>query len=383
MTIYIIIFLFTIIFTYFAEKSNNKKYKPLFYIFSILAIILPSLLAGFRDPGIGNDSQGYAEEIWKQIIQLNDFHSFLAKYNHGYFDDIEFIYLLINWFASFFGRNIFWCFFFTNLCVILPIYCAIYNNRHKGAMWISMAIFLLLYYNVSLNLIRQSITLALSTYSLKYLENKKWTKLCVCLCLILLSHNTGLFFIFFMLIYKIYNINNKKLRTTLICLQFIALPSFFIFFQYILLFSIVLGIFPDKYINYIESEESIFDKSTFILNITLVLCFVLISYSSLKKINYTKQKIIRFTILNKLFGAILYTTSVISLWTFRISYYINYPIDIIYVPRFLLILKKQNKKKYQISLSLFFILLFSYWIWYFMIKNGNQTYPYRSHLLGI
>lgn len=384
MVIYLITFLISIFCTAISEISITRKDGKFFFIlFSFIAIIIPSLLAGFRNPGIGTDTLIYAKDIWEQIRQIPSLTSLFYKYNQEYFNDTEFIYLLINWIASLFGRNIFWCFFFTNLCVILPIYCALYDNRKKGKMWIGMAIFLLLYYNISLNLIRQSITLAFCIYSFKYLEQKKYIKLIIWLIIIALSHNTGIFYIVFCAIYLFGTIKNIRLRNTLLGLSYISLPLCFVAFNVILLIAINLGILPERYIWYSMGDETLFDTMTtgMYLLITLLLFHI---YHKTPRITqqYYKERL-GFIAYNKLFAVVLFFTSIISKWAYRISYYFNYPIDIILLPRALNIIRQRSRKQYQLILTMLFSAMIFYWIWLFVVKGAHETYPYKSQLLGI
>lgn len=193
--IYLFVFFISVLFTYLAQKSVSQKL--FFYLFSIIAILFPSLLAGFRNSGIGTDTLVYVDKIWYNMLHINSFIEFINAYYNGIFDESsEFIYLLINWGTSKLGNDVQWIYFTTNLCVILPIYCAIYDHRKKGPMWLSMTIFLLLYYNSSLNLVRQSIALALCVYSYKYLEQGQWFKALIGSVIIMNTHNTGIFYIF-------------------------------------------------------------------------------------------------------------------------------------------------------------------------------------------
>lgn len=384
MVIYLIMFLISIFCTAMAEISITRKDGKFFFIlFSFIAIIIPSLLAGFRNPGIGTDTLIYAKDIWEQIRQIPSLTSLFYKYNQEYFNDTEFIYLLINWIASLFGHNIFWCFFFTNLCVVLLVYCALYDNRKKGKMWIGMAIFLLLYYNISLNLIRQSITLAFCIYSFKYLEQKKYIKLIIWLIIIAFSHNTGIFYAVFCTIYLFSTIRNTRLRNSLLSLSYLLLPLCFIAFNAILLIAINFGILPERYIWYSMGNDTLFDTMTtsIYLLITLLLFYIYHKTPRITQQDYKER--IRFIAYNKLFSLILFLTSIISKWAYRISYYFNYPIDIILLPRALNIIRQRNHSQYQLILTMLFSAMIFYWIWLFVVKGAHETYPYKSQLLGI
>ncbi len=378
---YLFVFFISISCTFIAEKLiAQKNAKPLFYFFSFLAVIAPALLAGFRNPGIGTDTLIYAQDAWKQIIQVPDWQMFVRNYVKGNYDDFEFVYLFINYVASRFGRDIFWCFFFTNLSVVLPIYLALYDNRSKGNMWIGMAIFLFLYYNISFNMIRQSICLALCIYAVKYLEQRRYIRLIIWLLIIMNTHNTGSFFVLFCMIYLINSLRSGKMKKCLQLIFYGMIPLFLILFDLIILLAVNLNMLPERYIWYAVGDETLFDTMTSCSYIFILMCLFYIYINVTDK--YSKQQV-KYIAINKLFGIVLFLMSLVSKWTYRISYYLNYPIDILYIPRALYIMKNKNHAQYQIVLIALFSVMFFYWVWLFVVKGAHETYPYKSKLLGI
>ena len=60
-------------------------------LFSAVAILTPALLAGFRDSGIGTDTEIYVDDIWNQFKHINSWGQFYKYYSDKDFDDIEFV----------------------------------------------------------------------------------------------------------------------------------------------------------------------------------------------------------------------------------------------------------------------------------------------------
>lgn len=381
MIVYIITFIITITSTWLAERSTKQKLA--FIILSSIAILIPSLIAGFRDSGIGTDTQVYVDDTWNKIIQITSWSDLIKNYNQGEFESIEPIYLFINWCASIFGKDIHYCYFITNLSVILPIFCAIYNNRKKAPMWLSMTIFLFLYYNASLNLVRQSIALSFCIYAYKYLEQNNWKKLLIWSIIIINTHNTGIFYILFIFLYLIWNLIKKgSIRSVLIGLYFTILPILLLLFNYIVILAIYIGILPTKYLIYLsEDNYGTISKSTFFIYIAIFIVFFYIKKNT--QYSFLEKKTINYFFYSKFFGIILLCASYISKWAFRISYYFNYPIDCIFLPQAIYSIRKKNKSIYNIiSLSLICILIIM-WYWLIVIRNEHETIPYKSHILGI
>ena len=53
------------------------------------------------------------------------------------------------------------------------------------------------------------------------------------------------------------------------------------------------------------------------------------------------------------------------------------------LPRALFFIKKRLPQKYILILSATVILILIIWYWTIIFNNGNQTYPYKSKILGI
>ena len=384
MIIYLFVFLLSTIFTYIAE-SNLKKAKtnfPLFVFLSIAAILCPVLLATFRDPGVGTDTLGYVQEVWNQFTRLGNINNILYAYQNGEFYDFEIVYLLINAIAIIFGNDIHWLYFITSLFIILPIYIAIYNNRHRAPMWIGMIFFLLLYYNYSLNMVRQSVALAFCIYSFKYVEQKKWIKLFIWLLIIINTHNTGIFYLLFIAIYLISYIPSKYLKNILLFISYFSIILIFSAFDFLLIISVSWGIISDKYLIYLTNNN----QTDLDLTTTIEYLFIiLISYISLQIL---RKKIIQYNEVNnyikyEFLGTLLFCAALISQWAFRLSFYFNYPIDCLFLPRMFMLVKCRSKSLYQLLLLITIGFLLLVWYWTTVITKVNEVYPYKSELLGI
>ena len=186
MVVYLFVFYLTSLFTYIAQR--NIKKSGIFYFFSLLAILFPALLAGFRNPGIGTDTLVYVDYIWDKILFVPQWNDFMFSYKNGNFADIEFIYLLLNWLTSHVISDVNGIYFVANAITMYFVYRTAYDNRDRCDMWLSMALFLLLYYNASLNMVRQSIALSICMYAYKYIEREQWLKVGIWGILIILTH---------------------------------------------------------------------------------------------------------------------------------------------------------------------------------------------------
>lgn len=379
MIIYLITFSISIYFTWLAERST--QHKLIFFFLSCIAILTLSILAGCRDSGIGTDTEIYVNYIWNKIINIHSWDDFIFYYQQKYFEDIEFIYLLLNWITSLFSKDVHSIYFTTNFVVVVFTYLTLYDNRKKAPMWIGMAFFCFIYYNTSLNLVRQSIALAMCMYSFKYWEKKQWIKAIIWFLIILNTHNTGIFYSIVIITYFLIQIRNNRVKNILLTSFIIINLIVFLAFDFILILVIQLGILPTKFLMYLGSEnETIFIKSVFIHYLIFLFLFISISKEN-KNTNY-RNKLKAFTIY-KLLGCLFFATSIISQWSFRISYYINYLTDCNFLPQALKISREKSKKYYQIYLLTCISISIIVWYWCIVVNNGNETIPYKSKILGI
>ena len=382
MIIYITTFIISIFATYCAEKSTKQKF--FFYFFSCIAILAPTLLAGFRDSGIGTDTQIYVDKIWYNIIYINSIDEFINIYNDDSFESVEFFYLLINWITSWFGKDLNLIYFTTNFSVVFPIYCTFVHNRKKAPMWLSMTIFLFSFYNLSLNLVRQSIALAFCIYSYKYLEEQKWFKLIIWSFIIINTHNTGIFYVLFICLHIIwYNINNSKLRKSLLLFYSLIIPLSMLFLNYIILAAIVVGVLPFRYAYYVTDQNyGVIGKSMlFIANVIFnILIYIKLYYH---KYSFLGKKTINYYCFNSLNGIIFTCSSLISPWAYRISFYFNYPVNCLFLPSIIYSIYNKKKNSHYLIVILLLSIIIIMWYWNIVLRTENETIPYKSKILGI
>ncbi|PZU86787.1 MAG: hypothetical protein DI529_08205, partial [Chryseobacterium sp.] len=114
---YLIVFFLSILFTHLAQESDKNNRKLFFFVFSAFAVLLPSLLAGLRDSGIGTDTETYVDTVWRTINRINSYEEFQKLYKQEKFDDIEYGYLLLNFIGSRFGSSVNIIYFLTSFFV--------------------------------------------------------------------------------------------------------------------------------------------------------------------------------------------------------------------------------------------------------------------------
>ena len=184
----------------FTKLSMSDKYsKKIRIVCMIIAIVLPSVFAGIRQ-GIGTDYDIH-EAVFKQI----DNHEPITEKKVP-----EIGYVLLNQIVSFLGGNFNVLLFVITLLSMLCIYqtCKFYKNKIN--VFIAMLAYMLLYYQMSFNFIRQMLAASIALYGTTYLaQGKKIKSLLWCIvagCM----HNTAFFYIPIILIYSF--LTNERYR---------------------------------------------------------------------------------------------------------------------------------------------------------------------------
>jgi hypothetical protein len=377
--IYFIVFLISIYATYWAESSIKKKSPKIkFYLFSIIAIIIPSALAGVRDSGVGTDTVTYVDYIFDYILGVRNlkelFDCYLSQSIMG--SHIEFIYLFLNYIVSLFSKNVNWLYFFVNFITCIFFYMAAYDNRKKAPMWLIMTFFFFLFYNHSYNLVRQSLALSMCTYAFKYVEAKKWIKTIIWAVIIINTHVTGFGFILLFAIHYICNLNNKRVRVFLTSITLIGTIAIFIFYNKLLILGVSIGLLDSKFSAYLSSSKGGLMESTLIMYLLFVVLIVIV-----KSIMIKRDKNLKYFMYNKIIGILLFTLSIFSKYAYRISFYINVT-DCIFIPRVLYLLFPRKNTFVILRILTIFLIIIVWW-WLIIVNNENETYPYTSKILEI
>jgi hypothetical protein len=377
--IYFIVFTISILATYLAEFSIKRKYRISFYVFSIIAIIIPSVLAGTRDLGVGTDTIIYVDSVFNRIMKVDSLKELYDLYSSNSITHthIELIYVLLNYFVSLFSDNVNWVYFFANFITCTFFYMAAYGNRHKASMWLFMTFFFFLFYNLSYNIVRQSLALSMTIYAFKYIEAKKWIQIIIWSVIILNTHATGFGFILLFAIHYICNLKNKSIKFIFTITFFIGMISIYFIFERLMLYVISMGFIQEKFLSYVYSNEgAAISEAIFIMYLLFVILLV-----AVKLLTTKTDKKLGYYIYNKIIGILLYNLSIICIYLFRFSLYINV-IDCIIIPRTLHLLSPAKKRTVILHVVTIFVLIIV-WIWQIIINNDHETYPYTSKILGI
>ena len=205
---YLFIFLLTIGFAYIAERSYPKADSNSYQAIStsrrsvssakviqrrvaiILAILIPCIVAAIRDTTVGVDTSGYPISHMQIASQLSSVSQIVERLSLG----SEYLYAIILFLCSRVTSDYWLILFVYQLLTIVPIMATAIKIRNRAPMSVTMAIYMLVFFNNSLNMMRQSVSCAFILYGIiTILEDNKITKKAVISLLVaVFFHKSGI-----------------------------------------------------------------------------------------------------------------------------------------------------------------------------------------------
>lgn len=247
MLIYILTFAISLFFVYRAQLSNSIVGVV---IFCFLGALIPSFVAGVRDLSIGVDISVYAEPCYN-LAETTDFDVYTIQSARW---GVLFPLLI---YGGYLMGSLSWGLGFVEFFICMNVLIALFLLRRKMSVVIGYFLFLFLFYNMSFNLMRQSMALACCSLAFSLMLKSKWKIAVIPLILGFLSHSSVLIFSLLLLEFYLLVVkrNKKGLYEKVI---YLGIPLVIIMYQKILDTTIVLGIVSNHYEAYGEGNVTFF-----------------------------------------------------------------------------------------------------------------------------
>ena len=377
--IYIICFALSIFFTYKAEKAFEKNKKKIGIIWSILAVLMPSIVAGLRNTSVGMDVKAYTTKLYDISLGTDSMFKFL---NISW---VEPGYSIFVYAVSVIFRDIHWVLFFTELIMCIFLYLAAYEKRNSIHMYWIMFAYFCIFYNTSLSLMRQGISIFITMYALTQMEKKKYIKTILLFLLATSFHMSNLATIpMYAISYLCSKDIDKKKKIWIFSIMFVVLIGLLLCYKPILkLVTYDLNILPEKYYDHIKK----YDNGIIDVNYTELLFklywigMYIVGCIMSKKILYSKD-----------YNACSYFIFImIDLCVLPVSFKISNAsrITLTYgiigismlIPYLLKVLKTYNKNIQQLGYFLIIGMLLFYWFYSVILYGASATYPYFSDII--
>ena len=370
--IYVLMFVTSLFFLKIAciFRKNNKL---LFLLFSIIGILLPCLLAAFRDLSIGTDIKVYIQPLFNSASWYSDFYTYFLHPNSS-INDI--LYLLLTFICQHLSKNISFLFFMIELLVVVPIYLTLLrSNKESNNIILGMFIFYMFFYNATFNMARQSIALAFSVLAMTYLNEKKDFKFILLSIIAYLFHSSAIVMLLIYIFYKYKN--NIKIysfkKSIVEFLIIIAIMCFILFLPKILSIFISLGFDSLKF-------NSILTKYSMALDINWVNTLFYVYICLIINLNegYLKNKMQDFAFYKFMSFICIFVLQLgaVIKYSDRIGYYAFYPVLFIVLPKLApASFRKITKQEFR-NLILITAVFIIYWLFWIVIQNYHETFPY-------
>ena len=362
--IYIIVFAISLLLLYASIKAKKKPAKILFFA---LSIIIPCILASLRSINMTVDTMIYIEPLFK-IAKKANFFDYI--FNNGITNDV--LYLIVSYVCAKISSSISVLFFAMELLVLAPLYIAI-RRRYDKPFYVVLAAMaaLALLYNASFNMARQAISLSFFVLAVEYLfegKNKKYWLLSI--AAFFMHWSAFIAFPIAFIIHRI-KVSDKKTITGLGFVAIAIVGFFIVGSMNTFLNAINLGNL--KIVEYI-SNHSMTEYTSNATADTLFFVFIYIVIKLFRRPSRgnNKNEDDAFSLLT-LLGLIVMQYGAFIEYGFRLSYYFLYPVLILYVPKICETQKRNNAV--ILTLTIFMSLIF-YWVFWVIISNYHDTYPF-------
>ena len=365
MLIYVAVFFFSTLFYKLSQNSSNTIIR---IALIVIAILIPSFIAGCRDEIVGRDFLGaYGTYVWDSMCKAQK----LTDINVFALEDISSLYVLFNYLLSRFSHDCHFFFFFHELFVVTIIIFVCECLKKKIDSWIFYALFLLYLYNDSFNMLRQIMAVSLGAYSTYLLLQRKlvWSY-----CVVVLAfffHSSALLLLTqypLMLLIDMFG-HRRILLTLIICL---SLGAIVYGSQFILKSFIDYGLVESRYSDYISSSGNKSNKYDL-----MYLACMLVTITFVTSKIWRAKKIYNYAFYYTLVSFFLTLTGSLTGLASRAAFYYILPTFFI-LP--LSSIKRSDKRIIMYLLLFFLSIRFLY-----IASGGNwsDTIPYKSKILGI
>ncbi len=370
--IYLITFFSTLLFISIALKFRFTS-KKTFIIFSIMGLIIPCILAGLRDYTIGTDVKVYVEPLYRVSKHFDNFKAYI----NGTGSDVhDYGYLFITFISGKIWKDISLLFFICEFLTIVPIYKALLNfSKSKTVIVVGLFIFFMTLYNLSLNMVRQSISISFSLLSYSYFVKKNYKFSIINFIIAFLFHKSCIMLIPILALYnffKKYKPLSKKLVGVKLLIVFLV-TIVVVFLPSLLKIFINLKILDSEHFGKIIEKFSQMDINY--IRTTWYFIFFIIVYLNRKQLKNKIENYDFYTFLSFISIFILQLGAVIR-YSERIGYYYLYIVLFFAIPISCDSEKKQETYKTSKSCLIVITIFFIYWVYWSIYIKSNQTYPY-------
>ena len=369
---YLITFGISIGLFYSTQKYKFPKYQERFII--MLAVVIPCILAALRAETIGTDVLVYAKPLFDRAVGSQTFIDFYSSSIYNYISTwnvhnvsrFEIGYLIIVYVIAKTTRLFPVLLFVTQLIINLLIYKGLEKSSIGNKAWVGMLIFYFMVFNRTLNLMRQSMAIAVIVFAFHYLENKSYKKYILCILISLLFHTSGLMGLVIFLMY--YVMCEKKTNHRILRLVTVSLAGVIIIISLNYISTLLSYIGLGHYKSYINGTISFMPRQILLRVPIFVIYFMFRKQLSQKSENADYFFLLMF------FDLLASQLSSVNEVSGRISLFFSVFALFVYAEIWNVAFQKENRFLIKF-LILGYIAVF--WYYQYVYMGYNHTVPYQ------
>lgn len=377
--IYVVFFVTSCILLWLSEKSTSRNIGR---FLAFIAILLPCILAGMRADTIGTDVRVYVEPMYNAAKHSTCFSSYLSQkwymiWRYMYVAKFEIGFTTLVYLIEKLGGSLGTVLFFIHVLIVVPIYLGLKKMNKPYPICFGMIVFYFLFYNISLNMMRQWIAMSILFYGLSYLVLNERKRYLISVLVACLFHTSAIMGFVVYLVYIYSKNQTKSIKVSNFRLDGLFAPIKIFVYGCLALASLnliasLLRMFGlAKYAGYIQGDGSIYIMPyQILLRLPIVVLFII-----------RWKRMMREDELTPFYGSMivldLLASQLISVnvYAFRIaSFFSEYNIlsyaALVYAGN-----RKYSMNRYATLLYVLAYIIY-YWLYYYVITGTHATFPY-------
>ena len=344
--------------------------------FLLVLIPINVVFSGFRDFGVGIDTTVYIDWYFEQAQAIDNLKDLLSV------EGSDAGFLLLAYIASFFSNDSQSLLVITALFIQTFYFLALWQCKKTVniSIFVATALFCLIYYGHTLNLMRQFCALSLLAFGFSLFIQGKWKTYAVLQVCAYFFHSSSVLGIIVPLIWYISRIDNRRNRNLysfmIIIGTFILLTSFFYIMPLFSSISARLDVLIDRYDmtgGYANNTISTGTGLGKLFNFIYPIAFVL--YAAYKKA--LDQKYLCFLFVVTTIASLVQVIGYYVDFLDRLAFYFSF-ISYIFLSKVFV-----SKKINTFVKIIMFAIYINSWYGMYIIGGGGDIVPYKSKILGI
>lgn len=359
---YLVCFLFSTALIALSEYSFRRNKKIFAIILGGTSVLILSIMAGIRSYDVGTDIDFYILPFYRRAQIYSA--SFQSLWNANA-ENVEVLFLILEYISARVFHSPHFVMFALSLLTNGFVYKGIIKQRERMSVSFAWLTYCLIYFNVSLNFMRQSVSVAILFYLFSDLKKLNWKRVIFFTVFAGLFHISGLIGIFFYAVYLMICRRSRigGLRQVLF-LVFMLLPVIIPFAVRII---INLGILSQRFNIYAENQANAAIGNLIFRAICLI-SYVLLCYRTKLEDKSQYYFLLYAGIMNMLF-----VTNSSTLFVRLREYFEIFSLT--YIPTGLRIYSQKSGTRLLITLIMI-VMMTIYWYYIFIFLGNGETYPY-------